>query len=112
MPVPRARRREPAVAQDGFTLIEVMVSGLLVVIVALAVLAGLDGASRASGASKAKSTAASLAQQDQERLRGMKPSDLMALDQSRPVAADGVVYTVRSSRWPPVHPAVVERSST
>lgn len=107
MPVLRATRREPAATQAGFTLIEVMVSALLVVIVALAVLGALDGASRASGASKAKSTAASLAQQDQERLRGMKPSALMALDQTRSLTADGVAYTVRSRGT-----YVLERSTT
>ena len=107
MPAPRAPRGARSSTEDGFTLIEVMVSALLVVIVAITVLSALDGASRASGISKAKSTAASLAQQDQERLRGKKPSELMALEETRTVKADGVGYTVRSRGT-----YVLERSTT
>jgi type II secretory pathway pseudopilin PulG len=107
MPAPCAPRGARPAAEDGFTLIEVMVSALLVVIVAISVLSALDGASRASGVSKAKSTAASLAQQDQERLRGKRPSELMALDETNTINADGVGYTVRSKGW-----YVLERSTT
>ncbi len=98
MPVLRASSPARPCQADGFTLIEVIVSALILVVVSLAVLTAFDGASKASGLSKSKSTAASIAQQDQERLRGMRPAELMAMGTSdpRPVPADGLTYTVTS----------------
>lgn len=86
----------------GFGIIEVLVSALIVVLISLAVLGSLDTASRASGTSKAKATAAGLAQEDQDRMQGMKPSDLMSLDTTTPVlikvggTAQTVQFSVRS----------------
>jgi len=83
-------------SQAGFGLVEVLVSAMLVVVAALAVFGSLDSASRASGDSKAKAVAANLAQQDQERLRSITPSDLPALDAERVEDVDGVPFSVRS----------------
>ena len=63
---PRSTRSEA-----GFALIEVIVSAAVLAIVALAVLSGIDAASSSSGREKARAVAASLAEQDQERLRAM-----------------------------------------
>jgi type II secretory pathway pseudopilin PulG len=87
--------------QSGFALIEVMMSALLVAIVSVGVLAGIDASSATSGSSKARGIAASIAQDDQERLRSMLPDDLAALRfQRRTVAADGVPYQVDSDARP------------
>src|SRR3954470_22933582 len=87
--------------QSGFALIEVMMSALLVAIVSVGVLAGIDASSATSGSTKARGIAASIAQDDQERLRSMLPDDLAALRfQRRTVAADGVPYQVDSDARP------------
>src|SRR4051812_9424685 len=93
----RRLRRE----QSGFALIEVMVSALIVAIVSVGVLAGIDASSATTGSNKARGVAASIAQDDQERLRSMQPDDLAALRfQSRTVTVDGVNYTVTSDARP------------
>jgi prepilin-type N-terminal cleavage/methylation domain-containing protein len=93
----RRLRRE----QSGFALIEVMVSALIVAIVSVGVLAGIDASSATTGSNKARGIAASLVQDDQERLRSMQPDDLAALRfQSRTVSVDGVNYTVTSDARP------------
>jgi type II secretory pathway pseudopilin PulG len=90
-------------AQDGFGLIEVLVSALVVISAALAVGTAFDAAGHASGRDRNRAIAASLAQGDQERMRGMDPSDLNGLItnpgplQSPPKVMGGVTYTIVSS---------------
>jgi type II secretory pathway pseudopilin PulG len=87
--------------QSGFALIEVMVSALLVAIISVGVLEGIDASSATSGSNKARGVAASIAQDDQERLRSMLPDDLAALRfQRRTVTAAGVDYQVDSDARP------------
>lgn len=62
--------------ESGFTIIEVLVSAIIVVIVSVGVLKSLDTANARSGTQKAKGVAAGLAQQDQERLRAFRAQDL------------------------------------
>jgi hypothetical protein len=65
------------------------------------VLAGIDASSATSGSSKARGVAASLAQDDQERMRSMQPDDLAAMRlQVRTVNVAGVNYTVTSDARP------------
>src|SRR5919204_544579 len=71
----RARAR----GQEGYGLVEVLVSALLVALIAVGVFAGFDAASATSGNNKSRGVAATLAQQDQQRMRAMKLSDLAAL---------------------------------
>src|SRR3954447_6966532 len=93
----RRLRRE----QSGFALIEVMVSALIVAIVSVGVLAGIDASSATSGSNKARGVAASLGQDDQERLRSMQPDDLAAIRlQQRTLSVAGVNYTVESDARP------------
>ena len=61
----------PRDGEAGFALIEVMVSAVVLAMVALAVLAGVDAAGRSTGREKAEAVAVSLAEQDQERMRGI-----------------------------------------
>src|SRR3954471_13613438 len=89
----RRLRRE----QSGFALIEVMMSALIVAIVSVGVLAGIDASSATSGSNKARGIAASIAQDDQERMRSMQPDDLAAMRfQRRTVTVAGVAYQVTS----------------
>ena len=97
MPSLRARIRDE---QSGFTLIEVMVSALLVVILSVGVLKALDAAEASSGGNKARGTAANLAQQDQERLRSFRAKELSNARETRTRTVAGVVYTIVSrSDW-------------
>ena len=62
--------------ESGFTIIEVLVSALVMVVIAVGVFKSLDTASARSGYQKDKGVAAGLAQQDQERLRAFTVQDL------------------------------------
>jgi type II secretory pathway pseudopilin PulG len=90
----RAARIE---SNAGYALIEVIVSAAVLAMVAVAVLAGVDGAQRSTGREKARSVAASLAEQDQERLRAMPVEQLATYaPETRVVPVGGASYTVFS----------------
>ena len=63
-------------SESGFALIEVIVSAAVLAIMAMAVLSGIDAASNSSAREKARAVAASLAEQDQERMRAMSVETL------------------------------------
>jgi prepilin-type N-terminal cleavage/methylation domain-containing protein len=92
-------------AQDGFGLIEVLVTAVLVVILATGVLSALDAASHASGRTKARDVASTLAQSDQERMRSTPLAELSNLDDKQPHRScdeDGgtcVTYEVHSRAY-------------
>lgn len=93
-----AQGRTARAGESGWALVETLVSAVLLIVVSLAIASSLDTASRASGESKQRSAAATLAEQDQERMRGM---DATALSNYHPPArnvttADGGVYTIAS----------------
>jgi Tfp pilus assembly protein PilV len=71
-----ARARLQAASEQGFALMEVVISAAILVTVVLGVLAGLDAATSTAGANKARTVAATLAEKDQERLRGMRIPDI------------------------------------
>src|SRR5690242_5599185 len=85
-------------SDSGFALIEAVVSAAVLAIVALAVLAGIDSASNSSGREKARAVAADLAEKDQERLRALPTTSLIALAAATPQAVkiDGVNYKITS----------------
>jgi prepilin-type N-terminal cleavage/methylation domain-containing protein len=82
--------------QDGYALIEVIVSAAVLAILALAVLSGMDGATLSTAREKARAMAGALAEQDQERLRSFRFDSLAAVPQANPVTIDGVTYTIES----------------
>ena len=86
--------------QDGFALIEVIVSAAVLAIVALAVFAGIDGATASTARERARAVSASLAEQDQERLRSYRFDELTKLvgadGTDRKLNVDGVNYKVNS----------------
>jgi Tfp pilus assembly protein PilV len=89
----RFRLRE----QRGSMLVEVMVGAVVLAIATTALLNGIDGAQSAATKNKARSTAAALAEQDQERMRALPVSTLAGYSNTRTVAVKGVNYTVTSS---------------
>jgi Tfp pilus assembly protein PilV len=72
-------------SEAGFTLIEVLVSALLVVLIASAGAAALISGAHFSADQRWRSEANALAAQDQERLRGLSDEQLAGLNQSRTV---------------------------
>ncbi len=94
-----AERLRALGAEDGFGIIEVMVSAIIVVIISLSTFAAIDAAGRTADSNRSRSAAASLAQDDLERLRSKKITELAALNispETRSVSVDGEAYTVQS----------------
>jgi Tfp pilus assembly protein PilV len=92
----RSRLRE----ERGSMLVEVMVGAVVLAIATSALLNGIDGAQSAATKNKARSTAASLAEQDQERMRAMPVASLAGYSNTRTVTVKGAIYTVTSStQW-------------
>ena len=83
---------------DGFTLIEVMVSAVLVVVVSLGVMQTFDAVSRASENSRARAIAQTLAQQDQERLRSLTFAQLNSVASGpQPKTVDGRTFMITTT---------------
>ena len=89
--LPRLRDQE-----DGLILIEIVVSAMLLVIVALGVFTAFDAGTRATAEERHRARANSLAEQDVERMRGMRIADLSGLNETRTVTMDGLNYTIDS----------------
>ena len=91
----RGRR---AAANGGFGLIEVIVSALIVALAAAAGATAFIASTRASGDLRQRADAQALAQQDENRLRGLNINQLSNLNQTLPaVTLDGTAFTVRES---------------
>jgi Tfp pilus assembly protein PilV len=90
-------RRRIDTGQDGFALIEVLISGLIAVLVAGAVMTLFAATERSAADSRHRSQASAVAQEDQARMRAMRIPSLYKYSQSRPVAVDGTTYTVEST---------------
>lgn len=99
-PTPAAiRGRIPnlAAGEDGFTLVELLVSALIIVLIGAGVAQGLIAGAHMSAYQRERSQADGLAQQDQERLRGLSAKQLDNLNQTVPVSLDGTNYTITST---------------
>ncbi len=87
-------------AEGGWTLVETLVSALLLVTIGLAVYSSLDGAAASSGKIKTRAIASDLAQADQERMRSFKHPALYRYDETYNRTVAGVTYTVTShAEW-------------
>ena len=89
--------------EGGFTLIEVLVTALIVVLLASATASALISTTHTSGDQRVRAEADALAAQDQARLRGLSDeqlADLTGLAASHTVtvpAVNGTTFTVASS---------------
>jgi hypothetical protein len=90
------RARGTLRSESGFALMEVIVSAAVLVLVVLGVLAAMDSVARTAGANKAKTVAATLAEKDQERLRGMHIDQVGGPLGGYDVDVAGVTYRVES----------------
>lgn len=84
-------------AEEGFTLIEVMASALIVVLIAAGVAQALIATTHFSGVQRFRAQADAVAQQDEERMKGLSDQQLDNLDQTRTVTEDGTQFTVHST---------------
>lgn len=89
-------RRKPLHGEDGFALIEVLVSALILAIVAGAVLSLLQATTRAADQERRHAEAYSLAQEDQARMRSLRLSTLNRYSHPEEKTLDGTVFTVKS----------------
>lgn len=94
MRIPRAQN---APAEDGFALIEVLVSALVIVLVGGAILTLLQATARSAADSRNRSLAQALAEEDQSRLRSMQISKLNRLNQNWSVKLGGTTYSINST---------------
>jgi hypothetical protein len=98
-----ALRRNTA-AEEGVALMEVVMSAAVLMLVVLGVLAAMDAVSGTAGANQARTVSAALAEQDQERMRGLATEDLEEIERNPPaprqVLVGTVTYTVTSqTQW-------------
>lgn len=93
--------RSRLLREDGFALIEVMVSAVLVVILATATLSIIERAGAVASSDRSRSVATQLAQQDQDSMRLMKIQTLSNYHVTHtPQLVDGISYTVESqAEW-------------
>ena len=98
-PAVARRLTDRARAEHGFTLIEVLVSALLVTLIAGAVAAGLMSNVKATGDQHRRAEAQALAEQDQERLKGLSSEQLNNLSQTYTSTVDNNRFTVNSQAW-------------
>ncbi|HEX3909836.1 MAG TPA: hypothetical protein VHW67_03930 [Solirubrobacteraceae bacterium] len=84
-------------SESGVSLIEVVISTMLVAIIAVGTLTGFDGASRATANERQHNQATLLAAQDEERLRGMNSTALGRLGtRSSSATENGTNFTIES----------------
>jgi Tfp pilus assembly protein PilV len=96
-----ARLPHPA-SQRGDTLIEVVVSALLLAVIVVGTLTGLNSANRASSEDRARSQADVLAQQEEEQFRSLpilKLSEIISTHEAvvHEVNASGTKYVITST---------------
>jgi Tfp pilus assembly protein PilV len=88
--------RKPLHGEDGFALIEVLVSALILAIAAGAILSLLQATTRSAAAERQHAEAYSLAQEDQARLRAIRLSALNRLSQENTYTLNGTAFHVVS----------------
>jgi Tfp pilus assembly protein PilV len=91
-----ARRVEPS-AEDGFTIIEVIVTAVVVVTVMIATFGALESAGRAGSEQRHHAESYAVGQKDQARMRSLQISQLDGLDETTTVPSGGTDYTVHST---------------
>lgn len=84
-------------AQEGFVLIEILVSAIVIAIVAGAVFTLLNSTARSAAEERHRSEAYAVAQEDQARLRSLRITELNRLNQSHTVALNGTTFTINST---------------
>jgi hypothetical protein len=86
--------------EQGLSLIEVVLATLMVSIIVIGTLTGFDAATGAASKERSQAQATVIAQQDEERLRGLTAAELGELGtQTRSVAQNGLCIEQVSGNW-------------
>jgi Tfp pilus assembly protein PilV len=93
----RLAASQPLSSETGDTLIEVLISAVLVGVIVIGTLNGLDSTNRSTSLDRARSQADALAQQDEERLRAEPISKLSELNHTYTVQEGATKYTITST---------------
>jgi Tfp pilus assembly protein PilV len=89
--------RSPLGGEEGFLMVEVIISALLLGFIVIATMNGFFTSNRLTADERAHAQADVIAQQDEERLRGLQTSELTGLNETRQVKLKETTYTVESS---------------
>lgn len=92
-----ARAQSPRPTEEGYVLIEILVSAIVITIVAGAIFTLLNSTARSAAEERHGSEAYALAQEDQARLRSMRISELNRLNQTQTVTLNGTNFTITST---------------
>lgn len=93
----RGRAGELAGAETGDTIIEVLVSALLIGFIVIATFTGFDSNNHATALTRERSQADALAQQDEEQLRSEPVTKLQELNRTYSVTENGTKYTIETT---------------
>jgi len=94
------RNRRRLRSEDGFIIVEVLVSAVILVTVSLAVFLTLDNADKAAGNQQKRALAANFAQSELERIRSLPVEDVAAARGTRVVTQNGIEYTETTvAKW-------------
>jgi prepilin-type N-terminal cleavage/methylation domain-containing protein len=95
---PHVAAPTPSAGEAGFTLIEVIVSALIVALVSTVAATAFISSLDSSGNQRARAEAQALAEQNQDRRRGLTVDELSNLDQTLPaVSLNGTQFTVQET---------------
>jgi Tfp pilus assembly protein PilV len=86
----------PLGSEAGISLIEVLISSVIVALISLATFTGLTDTNKATADERAHAQADVVAQQDEDRMRGLQISELSNLKETHTVTYSGTIYTVVS----------------
>jgi Tfp pilus assembly protein PilV len=88
-------------AEHGVTLVETLISAVVLVIVVMGVLASLDAASHTTAINRSRTIASALAEQELERLRSLPAAQLASYSAAPiPKTVGNTVYTIDSrAEW-------------
>jgi Tfp pilus assembly protein PilV len=89
-------------SERGDTLIEVLISSVILALIVVGTLTGVDSANRATSFDRNRSQATALAQQDEDRMRSLPIKKLSELSETHEVVqhevnASGTKYTIAST---------------
>jgi Tfp pilus assembly protein PilV len=89
--------RLEAGSEAGDTLLEVLISAMLLVLIVVATLNGLDSNNHATALSRARFEADALAQQSEDELRSEPAQQLSELNTTKTVSENGTNYTITTT---------------
>jgi Tfp pilus assembly protein PilV len=93
----RADRISRRLAEDrGVTLVETLISAAILVMIVASLFTTLDASGRTTANNRGRTVAASLAEQDQERLRALSAPSLSNYHEVTTKVVDGNTYTINS----------------